>query len=149
MRGLLAVVVIVMFSMPAWANENGIITKPSKYSVPDTISRLERVVKAKGFTVFALINHAAAAKSDGLSMPPTQLLIFGNPKGGTPLMLAAPTAAIDLPLKALAWQDAHGNVWLSYNTAQYLEERHHIEGKDAAIKHLDAALNAMTNKALK
>jgi uncharacterized protein (DUF302 family) len=140
--------IVMMLSAPVWAGNNGIITKPSKYSVPDTIGRLEKVVKAKGFTIFAMIDHAAAAKRDGLTMPPTQLLIFGNPKGGTPLMLAAPTTAIDLPLKALAWQDAAGKVWLSYNTAEYLKERHDIKGKDAAIKHLDGALDAMTTKAL-
>lgn len=148
MRGMLAAMIVMMLSVPVWAGDNGIITKPSKYSVADTIGRLEKMVRAKGFTIFAMIDHAAAAKRDGLTMPPAQLLIFGNPKGGTPLMLAAPTSAIDLPLKALAWQDAAGKVWLSYNTAEYLKERHDIGGKDEAIKHLDGALDAMTAKAL-
>lgn len=147
MKTFAATILALMFSLSAWADVDGLVTKPSHHSVPDTIGRLEKIVKAKGFTIFALINHAAAAKKDGLAMPPTQLLIFGNPKGGTPLMLAAPTVAIDLPLKAVAWQDKAGKVWLSYNTASYLEERHHIEGKDKAIEALDRALDAMTTKA--
>ena len=101
----------------------GIISRPSKYSVPETLHRLETLLTAKGIKVFALIDHSGEAKKAGLNMPPTQLLIFGNPKGGTPVMLAAPTAAIDLPLKALAWQDANGQVWLSYNDPEYIAKR--------------------------
>jgi uncharacterized protein (DUF302 family) len=102
---------------------DGIISKASKYSVPETLDRVEALLKAKGITVFARIDHSGEAEKTGLKMPPTQLLIFGNPKGGTPIMLAAPTAAIDLPLKALAWQDGGGNVWLSYNDPAYLKRR--------------------------
>ena len=101
----------------------GIISRPSKYSVPETLHRLETLLTAKGIKVFALIDHSGEAEKAGLNMPPTQLLIFGNPKGGTPVMLAAPTAAIDLPLKALAWQDADGQVWLSYNDPEYIAKR--------------------------
>jgi uncharacterized protein (DUF302 family) len=101
----------------------GIITKPSKYAVPETLHRLETVLTAKGIKIFALIDHSGEAEKAGLKMPPTQLLVFGNPKGGTPVMLAAPTAAIDLPLKALAWQDANGQVWLSYNDPAYIQRR--------------------------
>ena len=101
----------------------GIITKPSKYSVPETLHRLETVLTAKGIKIFALIDHGGEAEKAGLKMPPTQLLIFGNPKGGTPVMLAAPTAAIDLPWKALAWQDPSGQVWLSYNDAAFMQHR--------------------------
>jgi uncharacterized protein (DUF302 family) len=101
----------------------GIISKPSKYSVPETLHRLETILTAKGIKVFALVDHSGEAEKAGLKMPPTQLLIFGNPKGGTPVMLAAPTSAIDLPLKALAWQDANGQVWLSYNDPAYLQRR--------------------------
>lgn len=138
----------MMISLNAVAGVDGLVTKASKYSVADTMSRLEKVVEGKGFTIFARIDHEAAARKDGLTMPPTQVLIFGNPKGGTPLMLAAPTAAIDLPLKALVWQDDKGKVWLSYNTGSYLKERHHIKGKDEAIEKLDGALDAMTSKAV-
>jgi uncharacterized protein (DUF302 family) len=104
--------------------DNGIIDVPSRYSVPDTLARLQGVLKEKGMMVFALIDHSAEAEKAGLKMRPTQLLIFGSPTGGTPLMVAAPRLAIDLPLKALAWQDAKGQVWLSYNSPEYLQERH-------------------------
>jgi len=101
----------------------GIISIPSKYSVPETLDRLEAALKAKGIKVFARVDHSGEAEKAGLKMPPTQLLIFGNPKGGTPIMLAAPTAAIDLPLKALAWQDSDAKVWLSYNDPAFLKNR--------------------------
>ena len=101
----------------------GIISRPSKYSVRETLQRLENALDARGIKVFALVDHSGEAEKAGLNMPPTQLLIFGNPKGGTPVMLAAPTSAIDLPLKALAWQDAQGQVWLSYNDPAYIQSR--------------------------
>jgi uncharacterized protein (DUF302 family) len=101
----------------------GIISKASTRPVPETLERLEAVLRGKGITVFARIDHSGEAAKVGLTMPPTQLLIFGSPKAGTPVMLAAPTAAIDLPLKALAWQDAEGQVWLSYTDPAYLARR--------------------------
>jgi uncharacterized protein (DUF302 family) len=101
----------------------GIISKQSKYSVSETIDRLETLLQTKGIKVFARIDHTGEAEKAGLKMPPTQVLIFGNPKGGTPVMLAAPTAAIDLPLKALALQDSDGQVWLCYNDITYLKRR--------------------------
>ncbi|HSZ64536.1 MAG TPA: DUF302 domain-containing protein [Terriglobales bacterium] len=104
--------------------DNGIIDVPSRYSVPDTLARLRAILKDKDMTVFALIDHSGEAEKAGLEMRPTQLLIFGSPKGGTPLMVAAPRLAIDLPLKALAWQDEKGQVWLSYNSPEYLQQRH-------------------------
>lgn len=104
----------------------GIVDLPSRYSVPETINRLQSILKENGVTVFALVDHSGEAAKVGLEMRPTQLLIFGNPKGGTPLMIAAPSCAIDLPLKALAWQDAQGKVWLSYNSPEYLQQRHGI-----------------------
>ena len=103
---------------------NDIITYPSPYSVPETLDRLDSILRAKNITIFARVDHSGEAERVGLHMPPTQLLIFGSPKGGTPLMLASPLSAIDLPLKALAWQDAAGKVWLSYNDSQYLKDRH-------------------------
>ena len=102
----------------------GIIDVPSRCSVPETLVRLQSILKEKGITVFALIDHSGEAVKAGLTMRPTQLLIFGSPKSGTPLMAAAPRLAIDLPLKALAWEDEHGQVWLSYNSPEYLQERH-------------------------
>jgi uncharacterized protein (DUF302 family) len=115
---------------------NGIVAKPSKYSVAETIDRLEKVVKAKGVTVFARIDHAAEAEKVGMKLRPTQLLILGNPKAGTPVMAAAQSAAIDLPLKALAWEDANGKVWLGYNSAEYLKTRHSIP--DDLVKNVGA-----------
>ena len=101
----------------------GIISKASKYSVVETLDRVENVLRTKGIYVFARVDHSGEAEKVGLKMRPTQLLIFGNPKGGTPVMVAAPLAAIDLPLKALAWQDDDGKVWLSYNDPEYLKKR--------------------------
>jgi len=106
--------------------ENGLIHLSSSYSVAETIQRLEASLQAHGLTIFCRVDHSGEAEKVGLSMPPTQLLIFGSPKGGTPLMLASPTVAIDLPLKALVWQDAGGKVWLSYNSPQYLQQRHNL-----------------------
>ncbi|SLM48745.1 Conserved exported protein [Nitrospira japonica] len=106
--------------------ESHLITKPSRYSVSDTIDRIEQAVTSKGMKVFARIDHGGEAKNVGLTMSPAQLLIFGNPKGGTALMVARPTAAIDLPMKALAWEDAEGKVWLTYNSPELLQERHAV-----------------------
>ena len=103
---------------------NGIVNKPSKHSVDDTLGKLQNILKAKGIAVFALIDHSGEAAKVGMKMGSTKLLIFGNPKGGTPLMLAAPSIAIDLPLKILIWQDDQEKVWVSYNTPEYLAERH-------------------------
>jgi uncharacterized protein (DUF302 family) len=102
----------------------GIISKESKYSVPETLDRVDALLQSKGIKIFVRVDHSGEAEKAGLKMPPTQLLIFGNPKGGTPVMLAAPTAAIDLPLKALAWQDGDGKVWLSYNDPEYVRKRY-------------------------
>ena len=107
-------------------NENGLIHLSSPYSVAETSKRLESMLQAKGIQLFCHIDHSGEALKVGLTMSPTQLLIFGNPRGGTPLMLAAPTVAIDLPLKALIWEDQTGKVWVTYNSPSYLEQRHAI-----------------------
>lgn len=109
--------------MPS-TSDNGIITKASNHSVHDTVEKLKEILLAKGVTLFAMIDHSGEAEKVGMKMPPTKLLIFGNPKGGSPLMLAAPSSAIDLPLKILVSQDASGKVWVSYNSPAYLKERH-------------------------
>jgi uncharacterized protein (DUF302 family) len=103
---------------------NGIVNKPSQHSVDDTLDKLQNILEAKGIPVFALIDHSGEAAKVGMKMRPTKLLIFGNPKGGTPLMLEAPSLAIDLPVKILIWQDDQEEVWVSYNTPEYLAERH-------------------------
>jgi uncharacterized protein (DUF302 family) len=108
----------------ATATNNGIVNKPSKHSVEQTVEALQNILKSKGVAVFALIDHSGEAEKVGLKMRPTKLLIFGNPKAGTPLMLASPSSAIDLPLKLLVWEDAQGKVWVSYNSPEYLRERH-------------------------
>jgi uncharacterized protein (DUF302 family) len=108
------------------ATDRGIIDKPSNHSVEQTVERLEGILQSKGVTLFALIDHSGEAEKAGVKMPPTKLFIFGNPKAGTPLMLAAPSSAIDLPLKILVWEDAHGKVWVSYNSPAYLQERHSL-----------------------
>lgn len=102
----------------------GMIDVPSPYSVPDTLSRLESILKEKGLTIFARLDHSGEAEKAGLQIRPTQLLIFGSPKGGTPLMVATPSVAIDLPLKALVWEDERGKVRISYNAPEYLQQRH-------------------------
>ena len=104
--------------------DKGIIDTMSHHSVDQTVETLRTMLQSKGVTLFGVIDHSGEAEKAGLVMPPTKLLIFGSPKGGTPLMLAAPSAAIDLPLKILVWQDAGGRVWISYNSPQYLQKRH-------------------------
>ncbi len=103
---------------------NGIIDKRSNHSVDETVEKLKGILQAKGVSLFALVDHSGEAEKAGLKMRPTKLLIFGSPKAGTPLMLAAPSVAIDLPLKILIWEDGQGAVWLSYNSPAYLQERH-------------------------
>jgi uncharacterized protein (DUF302 family) len=105
---------------------NGLVQVDSRYSVEETLKRLESVLAQRAVQVFALIDHSGEAAKAGMKMPPTKLLIFGNPKGGTPLMLAAPTLAIDLPLKALVWEDKNGKVWVTYNSPEYLRDRHGV-----------------------
>ncbi len=106
--------------------QNGLIHLASKHSVDETMQRLEELLKQKGVALFARIDHSGEAANAGLEMRPTKLLIFGSPKAGTPLMQASPTLAIDLPLKALFWQNADGKVWLTYNDPAYLQQRHGI-----------------------
>ena len=105
-------------------SDTGIINKASSHSVDEIVERLKGILAAKGVTLFALIDHGGEAEKVGMKMPPTKLLIFGSPRAGTPLMLASPSVAIDLPLKILVWEDSGGKVWVSYNSPTYLQERH-------------------------
>jgi uncharacterized protein (DUF302 family) len=124
---LLASFVLPMMAADnAVQEKNGIVDVPSNHSVDETVARVKNILQSKGITLFCLIDHSGEAEKVGLKMPPTKLLIFGSPKTGTPLMLASPSVAIDLPLKILVWQDSHGKVWLSYNSPQYLQERHNL-----------------------
>ena len=104
--------------------DNGIVSLASHHSVDETVERLKGILHAKGVMLFAIIDHSGEAEKAGMKMPPTKLLIFGNPKAGTPLMLAAPSSAIDLPLKILVREDGAGMVWISYNSPAYLAKRH-------------------------
>src|SRR5262249_37776638 len=105
---------------------HGIIHKPTSHSVDKTVEKLKGMLRDKGIALFALVDHSGQAEKVGIKMRPTKLLIFGSPKAGTPLMLAAPSSAIDLPLKILIWEDAQGKVWISYNSPSYLQERHRL-----------------------
>ena len=127
---------------------DGLITLRSNCAPKETMNRLETELKAKGLAVFARIDHAAGAAEVGLSLRPTELLIFGNAKGGTPLMQTVQTIGIDLPLKALVWQDASGITWLSYNDPNWLAKRHGLGcEEDATVKAMAAALAAMAKAA--
>jgi uncharacterized protein (DUF302 family) len=127
---------------------DGLSTIPSRHGPKDTMDRLEAAVKAKGMTVFARIDHAAGAAEAGLSLQPTELLIFGNARGGTLLMQLLQTIGIDLPLKALVWQDASGNTWLSYNDPSWLAKRHGL-GQEAeeTVGAMATALGAIARMA--
>ncbi len=103
---------------------NGIVSQRSHHTVDETVDRLKNLLQAKGVTLFALVDHSGEAAKAGMEMRPTKLLIFGNPAAGTPVMLAAPSIAIDLPLKILVWEDGEGTVWLSWNSPEYLQRRH-------------------------
>jgi uncharacterized protein (DUF302 family) len=127
-------------------DSKGIVTKPSKYSIPETVERIQRTLRAKGLMLFAVIDHSGEAAKVGLKMQDAKLVLFGSPKAGTPLMVASPLIALDLPLKALIWKDSEGRVLVSYNSTAYLAERHNlpsdltknIAGIDAII---DSALS--------
>ena len=105
---------------------DGLVDLPSNHSVDEIVEKLKGILQAKGVTLFALVDHSGEAAKVDMKMRPTKLLIFGNPKGGTPVMLAAPTIAIDLPLKILIWEDAQGRVLVTYNSLAYLQKRHHL-----------------------
>ena len=130
------------------AAPDGLTTIRSSHGPQDTMNRLQAAVKAKGMTVFARIDHAAGAKTAGLSLQPTEVLIFGNAKAGTPLMQSVQTIGIDLPLKALVWQDASGGTWLSYNDPVWLGKRHGLDRAGlATLSAMAAALGALANTA--
>ncbi len=125
--------------------DNGLVMVASPYSVDETVQRLQSMVVAKGMQVFALIDHSGEAQKVGLKMLPTKVVIFGSPKGGTPLMVAAPSLAIDLPLKALVAEDGEGKVWVSYNSPEYLQQRHGVPPE--LIKNI-AGVGALVAKAV-
>ncbi len=134
MRKLLITSVILILISPAVLADSGMVTVKSAHSVPATLDRLDALLKKKGMTVFSRLNHAKGARGVGIDLRPTELLLFGNPKIGSPLMVCAQSVAIDLPQKALAWEDAKGQVWLSYNAPAYLASRHNIPMQDISMQ---------------
>jgi uncharacterized protein (DUF302 family) len=124
---------------------NGVLQIASPYSVEETVKRLESILGERSVRVFALVDHSGEAEKVGMKMRPTKLVIFGNPKGGTPVMVAAPSVAIDLPLKALVWEDENGKVWVSYNSPEYLQQRHGVP--EDLIKNI-AVVGALVAKAV-
>ncbi|MEE8365047.1 MAG: DUF302 domain-containing protein [Gammaproteobacteria bacterium] len=145
-RLLISFISITLFSSTLFAHE-GLISVKSVHDVKITADRLENVLKSKGMKVFARINHAAGAKKVGKKLRPTELVIFGNPKVGAPLMLCAQSIAIDLPQKALIWEDSAGQVWLTYNDPQYLATRHNIQGCEKVLAKVTTALGKFAGKA--
>ena len=137
---ILSISFLLFISTPVFSAD-GLISIQSAYDVKTTADRLEQNLKTKGMTVFTRINHAEAAKNIGQTLRPTELVIFGNPKVGNPLMKCSQTMAIDLPQKALIWEDEPGSVWLSYNNPESLAKRHHLKGCDKVIKKIKNALN--------
>lgn len=135
---------------PVWsAAAEGVIAVRSPHSVKDTLDRFAGAAKAKGLNIFLRVDHATGAKKIGKSLRPTELLVFGNPQGGTPLMACAQSAGIDLPLKALAWQDASGQVWLGYNDPQFLADRHGARDCGPVVQNLRKALAGLAREAVK
>ena len=142
-RALLALFVLIGCIAPDAFGADGLIAIKSSYSTKDTMNRLEGIVKERGLIVFARIDHAAGAAKIGKTIRPTEVLIFGNPQGGTPFMECAQSAGIDLPLKALVWEDAQGQVWLGYNDPAFLAQRHGV-AQCPAVSGLSKALSDVT-----
>ncbi|MCP4042415.1 MAG: DUF302 domain-containing protein [Gammaproteobacteria bacterium] len=140
MRILLLSLISILFFSSSVIADNGIISIKSSHGVKATTDRLENALKSRGMTVFARINHAEGAQKIGEKLRPTELLIFGNPKVGTPMMRCGQSIAIDLPQKALIWEDKAGQVWLSYNDPKYLAKRHGIKGCGEVLKKIENAL---------
>jgi uncharacterized protein (DUF302 family) len=132
---------------PTDSADTDLVTLPSAHGVTETVERLEALLAQKGIEVFAHIDHAAAARKVGLSLRPTQVLIFGNPRAGTPLMQGRQTIGLDLPLRVLVWEDAEGKVWLTYRRVEELARRHHVSGHDEAVQALDEGLAGLARAA--
>ena len=125
----------------------GLTSIRSRFGPKETMDRLETEIRAQGMTVFARIDHAAGAAEVGLTLPPTEVIIFGNARGGTPLMQSVQTVGIDLPLKALVWEDAAGKTWLSYNEPGWIAQRHSVANAEQVVSKMAAALSAISRKA--
>ena len=145
--------ILLLFPATAAVADNGLVTKPSAYSGKATLDRLAKAINKRGFMVFATLDHAAAAKSKGLDMPFSTVMVFGNPKLGTPNFIRNPPLAIDLPLKMLVWEDKAGKAWLSYNSGTYLHQtlyvRHGAPYNPKVTARLNKGLGAITDEAVK
>jgi uncharacterized protein (DUF302 family) len=144
MRLILMALAGAALAVSAVAADDGLISVPSVYTVDQTLDRFERAARDRGMTVFARIDHAAGAAQVDKELRPTELLIFGNPKAGTPLMQSRETVAIDLPMKALAWADSAGQVWLTYNDPGYLVQRHAITDRDPVVEKMRRVLGELS-----
>lgn len=140
-------IVLFCFAGVSLADDNGLISKKSKYSVKETIDRLEGVLKKKGITIALRWSHSDKGNAVGIPLRPTELLIFGNPKLGTNMFTSKQTSGIDLPMKALAWEDEKGQVWLTYNDPNYITKRHGITDRDKVAKKMTGALDKFTSAA--
>ena len=147
MRQLVSIALFTLLTATSTFAAEGLIDVRSQHSVNETADRLESILTAKGMTVFARIDHAAGAKKAGKDLPPTELVVFGNPKVGTPLMQCSRSIAIDLPQKALIWEDDSGAVWISYNDPKFLKLRHATEGCDPVFEKVSGALSNFASKA--
>ena len=146
MKRIFITIFIMVMSGSVYAGE-GMKDVVSKFGFQETLTRLDAEIAAKNLTLFAKIDHTDGARKAGLTMLPATVLIFGNPKGGTPFMVASPKSAIDFPLKALVWENAEGKVFVSYNTLDYIVHRHEISGQDALAKKLDGLLAGIAKAA--
>ena len=146
-RLFILISLVVLVPVMSVAGDNGMISKKSNFSVKVTLDRLENVLRKKGITIVTRWSHHAGAKKAGIDLRPTELLIFGNPKMGSHFFTSNQTAGIDLPMKALAWKDEKGQVWLTYNDPVYIANRHGINDRPAIVKKMTGALNNLTNAA--
>ncbi len=147
-KQILYILALLSFSVSLFA-ANGVVNVKSSHSVEQTANKLEKILLSKGMKIFQRVKHSEGAKTVGIDINPTELIIFGNPKVGSPLMKCAPTVAIDLPQKALIWQDANNTVWISYNDPSYLKQRHSIQGCDKVLKKVSGVLSKLTGAATK
>ena len=140
---------VVAIPSLAWTGDDRMVVKKSSHSVAATLDRLSEVLKTRGIGIMARVDHAAAAEKVGQTLKPTQLLIFGNPKLGTPLMQSNRKIGVELPLKVLAWEDDSGQVWLAYVKQQVLKSEYSVEGHDEVFREMDQALEKLTDEAIK
>ena len=149
MKRIISVALLVLFSSAAVAADNGIVKIQSKYNVNETMDRVESVAKAQGMRIWAREDFKKMGEKIDMNIKPNQILIFGKGRGGPKLISASPTAALDLPLKIIAWEDKNGQVWVAYTTADYMKKRHNIQGRDKVIANINKRLESITSEALK